>query len=77
MTRGYSMTAQQHDVQHVTSADEQYAAPDRTDQLGPIASPRWHRVAARAMALVGLVGISTMAAAAVMTPSGLPWVVGG
>lgn len=70
------MTAQQHDVQHETPADEQYAAPDRTDQLGPITLPKWHRAGARAMALAGVVGISTMAAA-VMTPSGLPWVVGG
>jgi hypothetical protein len=71
------MTAQHHDVQHATPADEQYAAPDRTEQLGPITLPKWHKVAARAMALVGVVGVSTMAAAAVMTPSGLPWVVGG
>ncbi|GAA3139441.1 hypothetical protein JOF29_000324 [Kribbella aluminosa] len=68
------MTAQQHhDVQHETPADEQYAAPDRTDPLGPIALPKRHQVGARALALVGVVGMSTMAVA-VAAPSGLPWV---
>lgn len=71
------MTAQQHhDVQHEAPADEQFAAPDRTDAPGPITVPKRYKVAARAMALVGIAGVSTLAVA-VATPSGLPWVVGG
>jgi hypothetical protein len=66
------MTAQQHhDVQHETPADEQFAAPDRTDPLGPITLPMRYKVGARAMALVGVVGLSA-AAAAVMAPTGWP-----
>ncbi|MGW6201830.1 hypothetical protein ACWF0M_37150 [Kribbella sp. NPDC055110] len=66
------MTAQQHhDVQHHQPADEQSAAPDRTDPLGPITLPMRHKVGARAMALVGVVGLSA-AAAAVMVPNGWP-----
>jgi hypothetical protein len=38
--------------------------------------PKRYRVAARAMALVGIAGMSTMAVT-VMAPNGLPWVVGG
>lgn len=68
------MTAQQHhDVQHETPADEQYAAPDRTDPLGPITLPTRYKIGARAMALVGVVGLSA-AAAAVMVPASNPWV---
>jgi hypothetical protein len=70
------MTAQHHDVQHEAPADEQFTAPDRTDSAGPIAAPKRYRIAARAMALVGVAGMSAMAAA-VIAPSGLPWVVGG
>ncbi|WP_329003954.1 hypothetical protein OHA18_11345 [Kribbella sp. NBC_00709] len=71
------MTAQQHhDVQHETPVDQQFAAPDRTDPAGPITVPKRYRIAARAMALFGIVGVSTMAVT-VMAPNGLPWVVGG
>jgi hypothetical protein len=70
------MTAQHHEVQHEAPADEQFTAPDRTDPAGPIAVPKRYRVAARAMALVGIAGMSTMAVT-VMAPNGLPWVVGG
>ena len=67
------MTAQHHDVQHETPAEKQNAAPDRTDPLGPITLPKRTRIGARAMALVGTVGMSTMAAA-VMVPDGNVWV---
>jgi hypothetical protein len=66
------MTAQHHDVQHTTPADEQCSTPDRTDPLGPITLPTRYKVGARAMALVGVVGLSA-AAAAVMVPDGLPF----
>ncbi|TDO62514.1 hypothetical protein EV651_106128 [Kribbella sp. VKM Ac-2571] len=66
------MTAQHHDVQHHHPADEPSAAPDRTDPLGPIQLPMRHKVGARAMALVGIVGLSA-AAAAVVVPDGLPF----
>jgi len=65
------MTAQHHDVQHETPADEQNAAPDRTDPLSTL-----RKLGAWAVALTGVVGISTMAVA-VMTPSCLPWTCGG
>jgi hypothetical protein len=66
------MTAQQHhEVQHETPADEQYAAPDRTDPLGPITLPKRNKVGARAMALAGVVGMSA-AAATVMASNGWP-----
>jgi hypothetical protein len=71
------MTAQQHhDVQHETPADEHCAAPDRTDPLGPITLPKRYKVGARAAALAGVVGMSAMAAA-VMAPSGGPFLTGG
>ena len=70
------MTAQHHDVQHETPADEQNAAPDGTDPVGPIMLPKRDKIGARAMALAGVVGLSTMAVA-VMAPNGLPWTVSG
>jgi hypothetical protein len=70
------MTAQHHDVQHDIPAGEQFAAPDRIDPVGPITVPKRYKIAARAMAFFGVVGISAMAVT-VMAPSGLPWVVGG
>ena len=66
------MTAQHHDVQHETPAAEQSTAPDSTDPLGPILLPKRSNVGARAMALAGVVGLSTVAAA-VVAPAGLPW----
>lgn len=66
------MTAQHHDVQQHHPADEQSATPDRTDPLGPITLPTRYKVGARAMALVGIVGLSA-AAAAVVVPDGLPF----
>ncbi|HZX02071.1 hypothetical protein [Kribbella sp.] len=65
------MTAQHHDVQHETPANEQHTTPDHTDPL-----PTLRKVGSWAMALAGVVGISSMAVA-VMTPSCLPWVCGG
>ncbi|MFI5690883.1 hypothetical protein ACIA58_03500 [Kribbella sp. NPDC051586] len=66
------MTAQHHDVQPKTTADAQSTVPEHTDPLGPITLPMRHKVGARAMALVGVVGLSA-AAAAVMVPDGLPF----
>jgi hypothetical protein len=65
------MTAQHHDVQS-HPAEEQSAVPDRTDPLGPITLPTRYKVGARALALVGTVGLSA-AAAAVVVPDGLPF----
>ncbi|MEV4265987.1 hypothetical protein [Kribbella sp. NPDC049584] len=68
------MTAQQHhDVQPETTADLQTTAPEHTDPLGPITLPTRYKVGARAMALVGTVGLSALAAAVVAAPDGLPW----
>jgi hypothetical protein len=66
------MTAQHHDVQYHDPAEEQPAGPDRTDPLGPITLPTRYKIGARAMALVGTVGLSA-AAAAVVVPDGLPF----
>jgi hypothetical protein len=66
------MTAQHHDVQHHLPPDEQSAAPDRTDPVGPITLPTRHKIGARAMALVGVVGLSA-AAAAIVVPDGVPF----
>ena len=38
-------------------ADEQSTTPDRTDPIGPITLPTRQKVGARAMALVGVVGL--------------------
>jgi hypothetical protein len=71
------MTAQHHDVQQDLPATEQSTVqnpgPDRTDPLGPITLPKRHKVGARAMALVGVVGMSTMAAAVVSPFSDMAW----
>jgi hypothetical protein len=55
------MTAQQHEEQ----PDIQPTTPDTTDPLGPITLPKRTKVGARALALVGTVGMSTFAIAAV------------
>ncbi|MFD3402607.1 hypothetical protein ACFWUU_18120 [Kribbella sp. NPDC058693] len=67
------MTAQHHDVQPSTTADAQSAAPEHTDPLGPITLPMRHKVGLRAMALVGTVGMSALAAAVVAAPDGRPF----
>jgi hypothetical protein len=68
------MTAQHHDVQPETTVDSSTSTtPEHTDPLGPIALPKRHVVGARAMALVGTVGLSTLAAAVVAVPNGYPW----
>jgi len=54
------MTAQHDDSQNVRSS-----TPDHTDPLGPITLPARTKVGARAMALVGTVGLSAIALAAV------------
>ncbi|TCC59491.1 hypothetical protein E0H73_22930 [Kribbella pittospori] len=56
------MTAQHHDDD---LRDAQLERPDSTDPLGPITLPKRAHVGARAMALVGTVGMSAFALAAV------------
>lgn len=52
------MTAQHHDEQPDTQVQ------DATDPIGPITLPKRSRIGARAMALVGTVGMSAFALAA-------------
>jgi hypothetical protein len=56
------MTAQ-HD--NDGQIDIQSTTPDQTDPLGPIVLPTRTKVGARAMALVGTVGLSALGLAAV------------
>jgi hypothetical protein len=56
------MTAQ-HD--NDGQIDIQSTTPDKTDPLGPIVLPTRTKVGARAMALVGTVGLSALGLAAV------------
>ena len=62
-------TGQQNTVQNTV----QHSVPDRTDPLGPITLPKRHKVGARAMALVGVVGMSTMAVAVASPFSDMAW----
>jgi hypothetical protein len=57
------MTAQHHDEHDLPEA--RTTATDATDPLGPITLPKRTKVGARAMALVGTLGLSTFAIAAV------------
>jgi hypothetical protein len=66
------MTAQHHTAKH----DEQHAQQqpaDATDPLGPITLPTRSRIGARAMALVGTVGLSAFAAAVAASDYGSTW----
>ena len=63
------MTLQHHEEQ----ADFQLQTPGATDPIGPITLPKRAKVGARSMALVGAVGMSTFAAAAVTSEYGSPW----
>jgi hypothetical protein len=62
------MTAQHHeeqpDVQQVSES---------TDPLGPITLPKRSKIGARAMALVGTVGLSAFAAAVAASDLGSTW----
>ena len=64
------MTAQD---QPESQPDAQSTAPDATDPLGPITLPKRTKVGARAMALVGTVGLSTFAIAAVGNELASTW----
>ncbi|MGY4767250.1 hypothetical protein ACXC9Q_10050 [Kribbella sp. CWNU-51] len=64
------MTAQH---QPESQPDAQSTAPDATDPLGPITLPKRTKVGARAMALVGTVGLSTFAIAAVGNELASTW----
>jgi hypothetical protein len=63
------MTAQHHEEQ----PDLQHQSPDTTDPIGPIALPKRTKVGARAMALVGTVGLSAFAVAAATTEYCSTW----
>jgi hypothetical protein len=63
------MTAQNHEEQ----PDLQLQTPDATDPIGPITLPKRAKVGARSMALVGAVGMSTFAVAAVTSEYGSTW----
>jgi len=60
------MTAQHLDDQPEVRTN----APDATDPLGPISLPKRTKVGARAMVLVGTVGMSAFAIAAVSNDLG-------
>ena len=62
------MTAQHNEVQQ---PDVQQ--PESTDPLGPITLPRRSKIGARAMALVGTVGLSAFAAAVAVNEYGSTW----
>lgn len=63
------MTAQHHESQ----PDVQSTTPDTTDPLGPITLPKRTKIGARALALVGTVGMSTFAIAAVSNDVASTW----
>jgi hypothetical protein len=63
------MTAQHHEEQ----PDVNVQSPDATDPLGPITLPKRAKIGARAMALVGTVGLSAFAVAAATTEYGSTW----
>ncbi|MEU4606563.1 hypothetical protein AB0F43_26525 [Kribbella sp. NPDC023972] len=56
------MTAQHHNSHHDEQPDVQ-PQPAGTDPIGPITLPKRSKIGARAMALVGTVGLSAFAAA--------------
>jgi hypothetical protein len=53
--------------------DVQQQAPEGTDPLGPITLPKRSKIGARAMALVGTVGLSAFAAAVAASDLGSTW----
>jgi hypothetical protein len=53
--------------------DVQQQAPEGTDPLGPIMLPKRSKIGARAMALVGTVGLSAFAAAVAASDLGSTW----
>ena len=55
------MTAQNHHAQNDECRDPADQAATETDPLGPINLPTRIRIGARALALTGLVGLSTIA----------------
>jgi len=63
------MTAQHHEEQ----PEVQQQTADGTDPLGPITLPTRSKIGARAMALVGTVGLSAFAAAVAASDLGSTW----
>lgn len=54
-------------------ADVPQQATESTDPLGPITLPKRSKIGARAMALVGTVGLSAFAAAVAASDLGSTW----
>jgi hypothetical protein len=71
------MTAQHHTAQqqgqHHEGQPDGRPVPDGTDPLGPITLPTRSKVGARAMALVGTVGLSAFAAAVAASDIASTW----
>jgi hypothetical protein len=63
------MTAQHNEEQ----PDVQQHTTDGTDPLGPITLPTRSKIGARAMALVGTVGLTAFAAAVAASDLRSPW----
>ena len=63
------MTAQHHNDENL----DQRLAADQTDPIGPVTLPKRTKVGARAMALVGTVGLSAFAVAAATTEYCSTW----
>ncbi|TDD49748.1 hypothetical protein E1263_31845 [Kribbella antibiotica] len=57
------MTAENHDLQNDECRDLADQAATETDPLGPVSLPTRIRIGARALALTGIVGLSTIAMA--------------
>ncbi|WP_433163030.1 hypothetical protein [Kribbella sp. CA-247076] len=60
-------------AQHHTEEPDVQPTTDGTDPLGPITLPTRSRIGARAMALVGTVGLSAFAAAVAASDLGSTW----
>jgi len=60
-------------AQHEAEQPEVRTTSDATDPLGPITLPKRTKVGARAMALVGTVGMSAFAIAAVSNDINSTW----
>ncbi|TCO30391.1 hypothetical protein EV652_105385 [Kribbella steppae] len=60
-------------AQHNEEQPDVQQAPESTDPLGPITLPTRSKIGARAMALVGTVGLSAFAAAVAASDLGSTW----
>ena len=67
------MTAQHDESKPMTTTAATGTTADKTDPLGPITLPKPSKVGARALALVGTVGMSTVAIAAISNNVASTW----